>query len=61
MAILLVILVSFLGFLIMNQGFCKDIWILLFCLIMASCQYSLLKVGKNIVVQRYILYLFWIL
>ncbi|CAI5770548.1 Hypothetical predicted protein [Podarcis lilfordi] len=43
LAILLVILVSFLGFVIMNQGFCKDIWILLFCLIMASCQYSLLK------------------
>uniref|UniRef100_A0A8C6X3H4 Pecanex-like protein n=1 Tax=Naja naja TaxID=35670 RepID=A0A8C6X3H4_NAJNA len=43
LAVLLVILVSFLGFLIMNQGFCKDIWVLLFCLIMASCQYSLLK------------------
>ncbi|XP_033000179.1 pecanex-like protein 2 isoform X1 [Lacerta agilis] len=43
LAILLVIFVSFLGFVIMNQGFCKDIWILLFCLIMASCQYSLLK------------------
>ncbi|XP_061480491.1 pecanex-like protein 2 isoform X2 [Rhineura floridana] len=43
LAILLVILVSFLGFVIMNQGFYKDIWILLFCLIMASCQYSLLK------------------
>lgn len=44
LAILLVILVSFLGFIIMNQGFCKDIWVFLFCLIMASCQYSLLKV-----------------
>ncbi|XP_054836140.1 pecanex-like protein 2 [Eublepharis macularius] len=43
LAILLVILVSFLGFLIMNQGFCRDIWVLHFCLIMASCQYSLLK------------------
>ncbi|KAJ7342258.1 hypothetical protein JRQ81_009967 [Phrynocephalus forsythii] len=43
LAILLVILVSFLGFIIMNQGFCKDIWVFLFCLIMASCQYSLLK------------------
>ncbi|XP_013912851.1 PREDICTED: pecanex-like protein 2 [Thamnophis sirtalis] len=43
LAVLLVILVSFLGFVIMNQGFCKDIWVLLFCLIMASCQYSLLK------------------
>nr|XP_056708495.1 pecanex-like protein 2 [Euleptes europaea] len=43
LAVLLVILVSFLGFLIMNQGFCKDIWVLLFCVIMASCQYSLLK------------------
>ncbi|XP_066467539.1 pecanex-like protein 2 [Tiliqua scincoides] len=43
LAILLVVFVSFLGFLIMNQGFCKDIWVFLFCLIMASCQYSLLK------------------
>uniref|UniRef100_A0A8C5UGS0 Pecanex-like protein n=1 Tax=Malurus cyaneus samueli TaxID=2593467 RepID=A0A8C5UGS0_9PASS len=42
-AVILVILVSFLGFLTLNQGFCKDIWVLLFCLVMASCQYSLLK------------------
>ncbi|XP_042651673.1 pecanex-like protein 2 isoform X2 [Tyto alba] len=42
-AVLLVILVSLLGFLTLNQGFCKDIWVLLFCLVMASCQYSLLK------------------
>ncbi|RLV98533.1 hypothetical protein DV515_00010659 [Chloebia gouldiae] len=42
-AVLLVVLVSLLGFLTLNQGFCKDIWVLLFCLIMASCQYSLLK------------------
>uniref|UniRef100_A0A8C3XX96 Pecanex-like protein n=1 Tax=Catharus ustulatus TaxID=91951 RepID=A0A8C3XX96_CATUS len=42
-AVLLVVLVSFLGFLTLNQGFCKDIWVLLFCLVMASCQYSLLK------------------
>ncbi|XP_052496476.1 pecanex-like protein 2 [Budorcas taxicolor] len=43
LAVLLIILVSLLGFLTLNQGFCKDIWALLFCLIMASCQYSLLK------------------
>ncbi|NXD12735.1 PCX2 protein, partial [Nothocercus nigrocapillus] len=43
LSVLLVILVSFLGFLTLNQGFCKDIWVLLFCLVMASCQYSLLK------------------
>ncbi|KAM9211743.1 pecanex-like protein 2 [Dugong dugon] len=43
LAILLIVLVSLLGFLTLNQGFCKDMWILLFCLIMASCQYSLLK------------------
>ncbi|XP_053917730.1 pecanex-like protein 2 isoform X2 [Cuculus canorus] len=42
-AVLLVVLVSLLGFLTLNQGFCKDIWVLLFCLVMASCQYSLLK------------------
>uniref|UniRef100_A0A452IT14 Pecanex-like protein n=1 Tax=Gopherus agassizii TaxID=38772 RepID=A0A452IT14_9SAUR len=43
LAVLLVVLVSFLGFLTLNQGFCKDIWVLLFCLVMAGCQYSLLK------------------
>uniref|UniRef100_A0A8C0ID45 Pecanex-like protein n=1 Tax=Bubo bubo TaxID=30461 RepID=A0A8C0ID45_BUBBB len=42
-AVFLVVLVSLLGFLTLNQGFCKDIWVLLFCLVMASCQYSLLK------------------
>lgn len=49
LAILLMIFVSFLGFLIMNQGYCKDIWVFLFCLIMASCQYSLLKVKKEFI------------
>uniref|UniRef100_A0A8C2SUG0 Pecanex-like protein n=1 Tax=Coturnix japonica TaxID=93934 RepID=A0A8C2SUG0_COTJA len=43
LSVLLVVLVSLLGFLTLNQGFCKDIWVLLFCLVMASCQYSLLK------------------
>nr|XP_032646629.1 pecanex-like protein 2 isoform X2 [Chelonoidis abingdonii] len=43
LAVLLVVLVSLLGFLTLNQGFCKDIWVLLFCLVMAGCQYSLLK------------------
>nr|XP_045006672.1 pecanex-like protein 2 isoform X4 [Jaculus jaculus] len=42
-AILLSVLVSLLGFLTLNRGFCKDLWVLLFCLVMASCQYSLLK------------------
>lgn len=43
MAILLSVLVSLLGFLTLNRGFCRDLWVLLFCLVMASCQYSLLK------------------
>ncbi|XP_040320921.1 pecanex-like protein 2 isoform X3 [Herpailurus yagouaroundi] len=43
LAVLLTVLVSLLGFLTLNQGFCKDMWVLLFCLVMASCQYSLLK------------------
>ncbi|XP_042542119.1 pecanex-like protein 2 [Dipodomys spectabilis] len=43
LAVLLSVLVSFLGFLTLNRGFCKDLWVLLFCLVMASCQYSLLK------------------
>ncbi|XP_036872967.1 pecanex-like protein 2 isoform X2 [Manis javanica] len=43
LAVLLIVLVSLLGFLTLNRGFCKDVWVLLFCLVMASCQYSLLK------------------
>ncbi|XP_021565646.1 pecanex-like protein 2 [Carlito syrichta] len=43
LASLLIVLVSLLGFLTLNRGFCKDMWVLLFCLVMASCQYSLLK------------------
>ncbi|XP_036684519.1 pecanex-like protein 2 isoform X4 [Balaenoptera musculus] len=43
LAVLLIVLVSLLGFLTLNRGFCKDMWVLLFCLVMASCQYSLLK------------------
>ncbi|KAH0519877.1 Pecanex-like protein 2 [Microtus ochrogaster] len=42
-AILLSVLVSLLGFLTLNRGFCRDLWVLLFCVVMASCQYSLLK------------------
>ncbi|XP_026645783.1 pecanex-like protein 2 isoform X2 [Microtus ochrogaster] len=45
-AILLSVLVSLLGFLTLNRGFCRDLWVLLFCVVMASCQYSLLK-GHN--------------
>ncbi|XP_069321073.1 pecanex-like protein 2, partial [Eulemur rufifrons] len=43
LAVLLIVLVSLLGFLTLSRGFCKDMWVLLFCLVMASCQYSLLK------------------
>uniref|UniRef100_A0A8C2UVY6 Pecanex-like protein n=1 Tax=Chinchilla lanigera TaxID=34839 RepID=A0A8C2UVY6_CHILA len=43
LAIVLSILVSLLGFLTLNRGFCRDLWVLLFCVVMASCQYSLLK------------------
>ncbi|XP_055969546.1 pecanex-like protein 2 isoform X2 [Sorex fumeus] len=43
LAVLLIVLVSWLGFLTLNRGFYKDMRVLLFCLVMASCQYSLLK------------------
>ncbi|KFO34236.1 Pecanex-like protein 2 [Fukomys damarensis] len=43
LAVVLSILVSLLGFLTLNRGFCRDLWVLLFCVVMASCQYSLLK------------------
>nr|XP_019568442.1 PREDICTED: pecanex-like protein 2 isoform X1 [Rhinolophus sinicus] len=43
LAVSVIVLVSLLGFLTLNRGFCTDMWVLLFCLVMASCQYSLLK------------------
>ncbi|NXA57676.1 PCX1 protein, partial [Nothocercus julius] len=39
----LVALVAFLGYLLLLQGFFRDIWVFQFCLVIASCQYSLLK------------------
>ncbi|KAM4694247.1 pecanex-like protein 2 [Discoglossus pictus] len=43
MSVVLAVLVSCLGFLVLNQGLFKDIWVFQFCIVMASCQYSLLK------------------
>ncbi|XP_060780983.1 pecanex-like protein 1 [Neoarius graeffei] len=42
-AVVLASLVAFLGFVLLNQGCFKDFWVFQFCLVMASCQYSLLK------------------
>lgn len=43
-AVVLASLVAFLGFQLLLQGFFRDIWVFQFCLVIASCQYSLLKV-----------------
>ncbi|KAM3863094.1 pecanex-like protein 2 [Diretmus argenteus] len=43
MAVFMAFLVSFLGFLLLNHGCFKDFWVFQFCLVIASCQYSLLK------------------
>ncbi|XP_076836804.1 pecanex-like protein 3 isoform X2 [Brachyhypopomus gauderio] len=42
-AVVLASLVAFLGFLLLLQGFFRDICVFLFCFVIASCQYSLLK------------------
>ncbi|TRY96029.1 hypothetical protein DNTS_016546 [Danionella cerebrum] len=42
-AVVLASLVAFLGFVLLNEGCFKDIWVFQFCLVIASCQYSLLK------------------
>ncbi|XP_061913965.1 pecanex-like protein 1 [Entelurus aequoreus] len=42
-AISMAFLVSFLGFVLLNDGCFKDFWVFQFCLVIASCQYSLLK------------------
>lgn len=46
-AVLMAFLVSFLGFVLLNHGCFKDFWVFQFCLVIASCQYSLLKVKKK--------------
>lgn len=46
MAVFLAFLVAFLGFILLNHGCFKDIWVFQFCMVIASCQYSLLKVRK---------------
>uniref|UniRef100_A0A8B9Q4K0 Pecanex-like protein n=1 Tax=Apteryx owenii TaxID=8824 RepID=A0A8B9Q4K0_APTOW len=45
LAVILAILVAFLGSVLLIEGFFKDIWVFQFCLVIASCQYSLLKVS----------------
>ncbi|XP_061595772.1 pecanex-like protein 3 isoform X1 [Cololabis saira] len=42
-AVVLAGLVAFLGFLLLLKDFFRDIWVFQFCLVIASCQYSLLK------------------
>lgn len=46
-AVFLAVLVAFLGFVLLNEGCFKDIWVFQFCLVIASCQYSLLKVPHS--------------
>ncbi|XP_024130628.1 pecanex-like protein 1 [Oryzias melastigma] len=43
LAVLLAVLVAFLGSVLLIHGFFTDIWVFQFCLVIASCQYSLLK------------------
>uniref|UniRef100_A0A672KZJ6 Pecanex-like protein n=1 Tax=Sinocyclocheilus grahami TaxID=75366 RepID=A0A672KZJ6_SINGR len=46
LSVALGILVAFLGSVLLVNGFFTDIWVFQFCLVIASCQYSLLK-GHN--------------
>ncbi|XP_053315947.1 pecanex-like protein 2 [Spea bombifrons] len=41
--IFLAVFVSFLGFMVLMRGIFKDFWIFQFCVVIASCQFSLLK------------------
>uniref|UniRef100_A0A8C9RDC3 Pecanex-like protein n=1 Tax=Scleropages formosus TaxID=113540 RepID=A0A8C9RDC3_SCLFO len=43
LAVMLAVLVAFLGSVLLVHGFFTDIWVFQFCLVIASCQYSLLK------------------
>ncbi|KAG9336755.1 hypothetical protein JZ751_003103 [Albula glossodonta] len=53
LAVVLAVLVAFLGSVLLVHGFFTDIWVFQFCLVIASCQYSLLK---NIASARVTLY-----
>ena len=43
-SVLLAAGVGILGALLLSNGFFKDFWIFVFCFVMGSCQYSLVKV-----------------
>ncbi|XP_014639843.1 PREDICTED: pecanex-like protein 1 isoform X6 [Ceratotherium simum simum] len=43
LAVILAVLVAFLGSVLLIHGFFREIWVFQFCLVIASCQYSLLK------------------
>ncbi|KAM6912975.1 pecanex-like protein 1 [Xenentodon cancila] len=43
LAVVLAVLVAFLGSVLLVNNFFTDIWVFQFCLVIASCQYSLLK------------------
>ncbi|XP_061749885.1 pecanex-like protein 1 isoform X3 [Nerophis ophidion] len=43
LAVVLAVLVAFLGSVLLVHDFFTDIWVFQFCLVIASCQYSLLK------------------
>uniref|UniRef100_A0A8C1XRZ5 Pecanex-like protein n=1 Tax=Cyprinus carpio TaxID=7962 RepID=A0A8C1XRZ5_CYPCA len=43
LSVALAVLVAFLGSVLLVNGFFTDIWVFQFCLVIASCQYSLLK------------------
>lgn len=47
-AVFMAFLVSFLGFVLLNHGCFKDFWVFQFCLVIASCHYSLLKVRISV-------------
>lgn len=48
LAVVLAVLVAFLGSVLLVHGFFTDIWVFQFCLVIASCQYSLLKVNHKL-------------
>lgn len=47
LAVVLAVLVAFLGSVLLVHNFFTDIWVFQFCLVIASCQYSLLKVRSE--------------
>ena len=48
MSVFLAVLVAVLGYWLLLADFFKDLWIFVFCFVLAGCQFSLIKVSRHL-------------